>query len=826
MELVRTGLQDLRYAARNLLRSRGFAAVAAITLTIGIGANTAIFSIIDTILLRPLPFRDPGQLVRLYETEAAPGNYPFAGPDFLDWRAQNKTFQDMALFGWSGDMNLSGEGHPDHVLAVPTQANFFGLLGVQPILGRTWLPGEDRTGKDQVAVLSYGLWREHFAGDPRVLGRSIALNSKKYTIVGVMPASFRYPFQTQMWIPMDMDFKSWMGQRGSHWANAIGRLKPGVSLQAARADLKLISGRLEKSYPDSNDKVGSAAVALHDDLVGDSRRSLLMMLSAVGLVLLIACANVANLLLSRAVARQKEMAVRSALGAARGRLLRQLLTESLLLSLLGGGLGLLVAWASIALVSHAKNLALPQFAVIQLNGEVLAFTFALSLATGVLFGLAPALRTSRPDLHEELKGGAGSSISPGKRRRFTSNLLVAGEMALSMLLLVSAGLLLKDFARLRNLDIGVRPEGVFTAAVRLPDEQYKTGPRMLEFSQSLLDKCAHIAGVDAAAISVPLPLEGGSNYYVKLRGQTSQMSNLLVERHAVSSAYFHAMGVRLLEGRTFEPADIQHAQAIEARYEGLPDGGHLPDAEADTMVYPVIVNQAMARAFWPDRSPLGQMFSQGSDHGPWRQVIGVANDVRQWGLAHRPVPEAYQPFTGDARLFLVLHTSRQPLSLTAEVRRVLTQTDASLPLFSVRSMDQVISENAQGQQFLSLLVGSFAGLAVVLAAVGIYGVLSYAVTERTREIGIRISLGASRGRVLGQVILEGMRLAVAGFAVGTVGALAAGRILGSLLHEVKPGDPEIFAATAGFLALVALLACYLPARRAARLDPMTALRYE
>jgi hypothetical protein len=301
--------------------------------------------------------------------------YPFAGPDFLDWRAQNKTFQDMALFGWSGDMNLSGEGRPDHVLAVPTQANFFALLGVQPILGRTWLPGEDQPGKDQVAVLSYGLWREHFAGDPGAVGRTIALNSKKYTIVGVMPASFRYPFQTQMWIPLDMDFKSWMGQRGSHWANAIGRLKPGVSLETARADLKLISGRLEKTYPDSNDKVGSAAVALHDDLVGDSRASLLMMLSAVGLVLLIACANVANLLLSRAVARQKEMAVRSALGAARGRLLRQLLTESLLLSLFGGALGLLVAWVLIALVSRAKNLALPQFAVIQLNGEVLAFTF-------------------------------------------------------------------------------------------------------------------------------------------------------------------------------------------------------------------------------------------------------------------------------------------------------------------------------------------------------------------------------------------------------------------------------------------------------------------
>jgi putative ABC transport system permease protein len=615
MELMRTCLQDLRYAVRNLLRSRGFAAVAAITLTIGIGANTAIFSIIDTIMLRPLPFRDPGQLVRLYETEAAPGNYPFAGPDFLDWRAQNKTFQDMALFAWSGDMNLSGEGRPDHVFAVPTQANFFALLGAQPILGRTWMPGEDQPGKDQVAVLSYGLWREHFAGDPGVVGRTIALNSKKYSIVGVMPASFRYPFQTQMWVPLDVDSKS-LGQRGSHWLNAIGRLKPGVSLETARADLKLISARLEKTYPDSNDKVGSAAVPLHDDLVGDSRDSLLMMLSAVGLVLLIACANVANLLLSRAVARQKEMAVRSALGAARGRLLRQLLTESLLLSLFGGVLGLLVAWVLIALVSHAKNVALPQFAVIQLNGEVLAFTFALAVVTGVLFGLVPALRTSRPDLHEELKGGAGSSVSPSKRRRFTSNVLVAGEMALSLLLLVSAGLLLKDFARLRSLDIGVRSEGVFTAAVRLPDAQYKTGPRRLEFSQSLVEKCAHIAGVDAAAISDRLPLEGGSNYYVKLRGQTSQRSNMLVERHAVSREYFHAMGVRLLEGRAFEPADFQRAQSLDARFEKLAEGGNLPHEETNAMVYPVVINQTMAHAFWLNRSSLGQMFSRAATMVP------------------------------------------------------------------------------------------------------------------------------------------------------------------------------------------------------------------
>ncbi len=826
MELLRTCLRDLRYAVRNLLRAPGFTAVAAITLTIGIGANTAIFSVIDSVLLRPLPYRDPGQLVRLYETEAAPGRYPFAPPDFLDWKTQNKTFQDMALYGWSGAMNLSVDGRPDHVYAVPTEANFFALLGVRPLLGRTWLPGEDQPGKDQVAVLSYGLWREHFAGDPAVVGRTIGLNSRKFTVVGVMPPAFRFPFETQMWTPLDMDGKS-LGQRGSHWANAIGRLKPGVPLERARADLKIIAARLEKAYPDSNDKVGSALVALHDDMVGDSRASLLMMLSAVGLVLLIACANVANLLLSRAVSRQKEMAVRSALGAARGRLLRQLLTESLLLSASGGALGLAVAWILIALASRARSLALPRFNAIQLNGEVLAFTCALAVITGVLFGLVPALRTSRPDLHEELKGGAGSLVSAGKRRRFTSNVLVAGEMALSLLLLVSAGLLLKDFARVRSLDIGVRTEGVFTAAVRLPEAQYKKQAPMRQFADAFEEKAARIAGVDAAAVTDRLPLEGGSNYYVKLRGQTSRNSNLLVEYHSVSPAYFHAMGILLLEGRAFTPADIQRAVQLNEHYERLPEGDYrLPPEEADAMVYPVVINQAMARAFWPQQSPLGRMFSQGSDHGPWKQVIGVVNDVRQWGLTHRPVPEAYDAFTGSDNLFLILHTARQPLSLTADVRRALAQVDASLPLYSVRTMDQVIGDNAQGQQFLSMLVGSFAALAVLLAAVGIYGVLSYVVTARTREIGIRMSLGASRGRVLGQVILEGMRLALVGFAAGILGALAAGRVLAGLLHEVHPGDPAIFAAAAGFLTLVALLACYVPARRAARLDPMRALHYE
>jgi putative ABC transport system permease protein len=826
MELMRTCLQDLRYAARNLLKSPGFTAVAAITLTIGIGANTAIFSVIDTVLLRPLPYRNPGQLVRLYETEAAPGRYPFAGPDFVDWKAQNKTFQDMTLLGWQRDFNLSGEGQPDHVLGVPTEANFFSLLGAGPLLGRTWAPGEDQPGKDQVVILSYGLWRSRFAGDPGAIGRTIELNSEKHTIVGVMPASFRYPSRAQLWIPLDMDAKG-LGTRGNHWAGAIGRLKPGVAFPTALADLKLIAQRLEQTYPDSNDKVGATAVPLHDDLVGDSRSSLLMMLSAVGLVLLIACANVANLLLSRASARQKEMAVRSALGAARVRLLRQLLTESLLLSLLGGALGVLAAWGIIALFSRARLTGIPQFAIIQLNEEVLAFAFALAVATGVLFGIVPALRTSRPDLHEELKGGAGSAISPGRRRRSTSNVLVAAEMALSLLLLVSAGLLLKDFARLRNLDIGVRPEGVWTAAVRLPEASYKTDRQKYAFSQALLERSARLAGVDAAAIGDHLPLEGGSNYYINIRGRTSERSNRLVENHGVSPGYFGAMGVRLLQGRLFTEEDVERTLALEERWRQLTEGGaRLPPDQSNAMLFPVVINQSMARFFWPNQSPLGQMFSNGGDNGPWRQVIGVVNDVRETGLASKPVPEAYDAFDGGSRLFLVLHTSLPPSSLTPQVRRALAQIDSSLPLFSVRTMDQVIADNAQGQQFFSLLVGSFAALAMVLAAVGIYGVLSYAVTERTREIGIRISLGASRGRVLGEVMREGMRLAAIGLVAGMAGALAAGRLLASFLHEVTPADPAILVLTAGLLAVVALVACYLPARRAARLDPMAALRYE
>jgi putative ABC transport system permease protein len=507
---------------------------------------------------------------------------------------------------------------------------------------------------------------------------------------------------------------------------------------------------------------------------------------------------------------------------------RQLLTESLMLGIGGAAAGLGLGWGIINLFSHAKSFALPQFNAIELNGTVLGFTFALALATGILFGIVPALQASRADLHDELKGGAGSSVSPSKKRRLASNVLVVGEIALSLLLLAGAGLLLKDFVRLRNVEVGVRAEGVWTGAVQLPEARYEKAAQQSEFARALLEKAQHIPGVDAAAVSDHLPLEGGSNGYIKVRGKPSApMSGTLVEQHSVSPDYFRAMGVRLIAGRVFTAEDVAAAAPMDARLrEAWKKKEKLPPAEGNAMVFPSVINESMARRFWPKQDPLGQVFSRGSDIGPWQQVIGVVNDVREWGLTEAAIPEAYSALTGEGRLFLVLHTPMRPSSLTAAARQAVAQLDGSLPLFNVRSMPEVIGDGAQGSQFLSLLVGCFAGFAALLAAVGIYGVLSYVVNQRTREIGIRMSLGASRGRVLGQVLAEGMRLAAIGFAIGVAGAMAAGRVMASLLHEVKPNDPAVLAGTTGLLAATALAACYIPARRAARLDPLAALRHE
>jgi putative ABC transport system permease protein len=821
--------QDLRYAARMLRNNPGFAIVAVVTLALGIGVNTAIFSVVDAVLLRPLPFAQPGQLIRLFETEAQPGSYPFTGPDFLDWKTKNHTIQDMALFNWTQNFNLSGEGTPDNITGIRTEANFFSLLGARALLGRTFAPDEDQPGKERVVVLSYSLWQRQFGADPKILGRTIQLDGQTQTVIGVMPPSFRYPASAELWAPLLMDSTS-LGRRGNHSFSAIGRLKPGVTLQAAQADLSVIAAQLEKEFPQSNLKVGAKIVALHDNIVGKSAASLTIMMWAVALVLLIACANVANLLLSRAVARQREMGIRAALGAQRFRLVRQLLTESVLLAVAGGLLGIGVAELCMVGIANMKNFGLPNVNALGLNGTVLVFTFAISVLTGIVFGIVPALHTARADVFDELKGGAGGVVSHGRGRRFASDTLVVAEIGLALLLLTSAGLLLKDFQRLRNTRIGVRTEGVLTAAVNLPKAKYADGQQQFNFEQRVRESLSQIPGVDAVAVTSTLPLEGGSNSYINLRGQPFQpMSGPLVETHNVTPGYFRVMGIPLLKGRDFAEPEMAEELERDAKSREIfkKAGNNPPPAEdTNTIVYPTIVNETMVRTFRPNVDPIGKLWAQGSANGPWRQVNGVVGDVKQWGLAQPAQPEAYTIADGGQRQIYVLHSSLPKATLAAELRRAVAQIDNSLPIYAVRTMDEVIEDQAVSERLLTTLVGLFSGLALLLAAVGIYGVLSYVVTQRTREIGIRISLGASRGRVLGLMLKQGLRLTAIGVAAGVIASVAAAKVLSSVLHGVSPRDPFILAATAATLLAVAFLACYLPARRATKVDPLVALRYE
>jgi len=816
--------RDFLYAWRGLRRVPGFAIVAILTLALGIGANTAIFSVIDAVLLRSLPYPKPGELVRLYETEDAPGNYPFPGPDFLDWKTQNHSFQDMTVYGWAQDVNFSGKGEPESVIGTRVEANFFSLLGARPLMGRTFAAGEDEPGRDRVVILGYGLWQNKFDGDPKIVSKQIELNDRKYDVIGVMPAGFQFPSDSQLWSPQDMDTKS-LGRRGTHWLNAIGRLKPGVTLEQAQAEMTLIAGQLEKQYPDSNHKVGASLVGMHEDVVGESRASLLMMLGAVVLVLLIACANVANLLLSRAVVRQKEMAIRGALGASRGRLIRQLLAESSLLGVAGGSLGLLLAWVGVHVITTLKHAGLPQANAIEINLPVLTFTFAVAVLTGLAFGLFPALQSARPELYEALKSGAGSSGTTARHHGFMRDGLVIAEVGLSLLLLISATLLLKDFLRLRNTGVGVRAGGVWTGAIALPEAKYPHQAERFNFSESVLAKLQNIPGVDSVSISDKVPLEGGSNSFVTVRGRPSQaMSGPLVENHNISPGYFRAMGIPILQGRDFTPQDAAVSLALDQRQQEASEAHlKLPPEQTNAMMYPVIINLAMAKYFWPKQDPIGQMFSFSEQNGPWRQVIAVAGDVKQY-MTHAPVPEAYDVFNGQPWLMIVAHSPSTNFNVAPEVRRVLAQVDPGLPLFRVRTMNEIVAEHASGQQFLAGLLGIFGGLAIVLAGIGIYGVLSYLVTQRSREIGIRMSLGATRGGVLAITLKQGMRLAVIGLAVGLIAAFAVSKLLASVLHEVRPRDPGILVLAPVVLAAIVLAACYLPAYRASKVDPMDALR--
>ena len=828
-------MQDIRYGIRMLAKSPGFTAIAVLTLALGIGANTAIFSVINSVLLEPLPFKNPAQLVDLRETESAPGNFPLDGADYLDWQAQNKTFSSMSLYTYPQGFNASGAGETESAAVRNVQANFFQTLAIEPVIGRTFAQGEDM-GVNRVVILSYGFWQRHFDGRADALGKSVELNDEPYTVIGVMPRTFNFPVATDLFVPLDMTSHD-VHNRGSHWANAIGRVKDGTSIEQARADLLAVSARLNKEYraPDDQD-IHSLVFPLKDRLVGNSRAQLLILFGAVALVLLVACANVANLLLARASGRQREMAVRAAMGAGRWRLARQLLTESVLLALCGAGLGLLGAWWGVSLLQAVRSSPIPQVTPVQVNMAVLMFTIGVSVLVGILFGLAPALQSSRVNLSEELKSSANAAGGAAGTGRILRNTLMVTEIAVCLALLTGAGLLLRSFAHMRSANIGVHSENVLSMRINLPAKKYNTLAAQRSFFDQLIARVQRIPGVTFAAAATKLPLEGGSNGYITVPGNTNPaLKNQLVEVHPITPDYFRVFGIPLIEGRNLTAEDAQRSaevnQQVDALYRDAKDPSKVKVPPGLSTA--VVINQTMAKTFWPNQDAVGKSFT---DEGGavTREIVGVVGDVKQFGIRGRAAPERYFPLTedmGSSGVYgfgatLVVKAAVEPTSLLRPIRGDVSQLDRNLAVYHVRTMDDVIAESMQDTSVQTFLLSVFAALALVLAAVGLYGVMSYLVTQRTHEIGIRMALGAQQGDVLKMVIGQGIKLISIGVAIGVAASLGLTRLMSAMLFGVTATDPATYVGVALLLAIVAMAACYVPARRAARVDPMAALRYE
>jgi putative ABC transport system permease protein len=805
--MLETLRQDLRYGARMLLKNPGFTLVAVLTLSLGIGANTAIFSVVNAVLLRPLPFAEPERLVWLWDTQPQLPTAPTSLPDFLDWKSQNRSFEHLAAFQ-SGSMFLdTGDGTRETPVGLVTP-EMFALFRVSPILGRTFTDEETLPGRFRVAVLGHALWRSRFGSDPNVLGRTIELNGAPYTIIGVMPEGFSFPDRAELWrpLPIDPNKLDW----GPHYLRVVGRLKPGVTLAQAQAEMSPIAARLSEQHADKNAGHGVKLELLRNVVVGDIGPALFVLLGAVGFVLLIACANVANLLLARVGARQKEIAVRTALGASRLRIVRQLFTESLMLSAGGGAAGLLIAvWGVKWLVSLGPN-TIPRVHEIAVDPRVIFFTLLISVATSLLFGLAPALQASRPDLTGALKeGGRGSA---GLRRNRLRSVLVISEVALSLVLLIGAGLMIRSLAKLNRVDPGFDPARVFTMGVTLLPNKYPDDERVASFYSQLLERAAATPGVESAGAISDLPLLGSNTSdYFTIEGQppVAKKEEPITEYHVVTPRYFESMGIPLLAGRDFAETDTKQAPNV------------------------VVINEAFARRHFAGESPLGHRIRlQGQERDPLL-IVGVVGDVRQLGLDKQPVPEAFVPFLQDPlsktyqrSMTIVARTKSDPGAVAGSLRAMLTSLDKSLPVYDLKPMTEYLRDSLARRRFNLILLTAFGGVALALAAVGIYGVISYGVTQRTHEIGIRMALGAEKGDVLWLVVRQGMILALGGVAIGLLASLALTRLMETLLYGVSVTDPLTFTVIALLLTSVALLACFVPARRAAKVDPLVALRYE
>jgi putative ABC transport system permease protein len=812
---MQTLWQDLRFGARMLLKQPGFTLIAVITLALGIGANTAIFSVVNAVLLRPLPYQNPEQLAMVWgklPTHVS-GNIGASAPEFADYRDQNLVFSSVAAYT-STSFNLSGVGEPERIVGTTVSASLFPLLDVQPALGRAFLNEEDRPGHDRVVILSHGLWRRRFAGDSAVIGRSVTLDGQSHTVIGVAPVGFRFPDdETEIWKPIAFTAENLSeNERGSHYLSVIARMKPGVTIAQARADMAALAQRMQQQHPmnyEADSGWGTTVVSLREETVGDARLALLSLFGAVGCVLLIGCANVANLLLARASTRRREMAIRSALGGRPWRIIRQLLTESLLLALAGGVLGTLIAVWGVEAVVELSASSLPRGNEINIDGRVIGFMLAITLATGLLFGLAPAWQSAKPDLNESLKEGGGKGVGSGGRHRLRG-LLVVGEIAIALVLLVGAGLMVKSLYRLQRVEPGFNPSHALTMRLALPEAKYSEPRRQRDFYERLLNRIAAAPGAKAAGAINFLPLSGtGNQRSFLIEGKPEPKLN--VGFRMVSPDYFRAIGVPLRAGRLIDDRDRENAPRV------------------------AVVNETFARVFLADEDPLGKRIKLGSAQGPfpWLTIAGVVGDVKHGGLDGETRPEMYVPYLQPLLsgwnvppMFLVVRSESEPSSLISAVRGVVKELDRDQPVYGVASMEQLLSRSTAPRRFNMTLLAVFAALALILAGIGVYGVMAYAVTERTRDIGIRMALGAQASDALKLVISQGMRLTLVGIALGLMGAFALTRLMKNLLFDVRPTDPMTFIAIALLLTFVALLACWIPARRATKVDPMVALRCE
>jgi putative ABC transport system permease protein len=804
-------LQDIRYAARRLASSPGFTAIVVLVLALGIGGTAITFGVVDAVLIRPLPFQNDGELVRVFSTR--PGNelWSASPPDFMDWRAQNHSFTALAATN-SGSFALTGDGQAEQIPGAQTTGALFGLLGVGPLLGRTLTSGDDAMDAPNVAVLGYSLWRRRFGGDTAAVGRPARFDGQTYTIVGVMPNGFGYPDGSEVWLPLRFSAEELTTQRGAHYVDVIGRRKPGISLAAARGDMERIAGDLSHAYPRSNATWGATVTSLRDSLVGDVRAPLLILLGAVAVVLLIACTNVAGLLVVRGIAREREVAIRTALGAGRWRLTRTLLLESLTLAALGGLAGTLLAvWGTDA-IAHIGGLGIPLLGETRVDPAVLAFTGAVTLLTAILFGLLPAWQTAATGglaarLHAEGRGSTGGRLR-------TRNSLVVAQTALAVLLLIGAGLLIKSFSRLERVDPGFDPDHVLTFGVSLPDAPYPKAEQSALFYQQLLQRLDALPGVQSAGAVFGLPLTGfGYSISVfELDGRVlspEEQDHLSVQIRGVTPDYFSTMGIPVRRGRGIEASDRAGSPPV------------------------IVVNEAAARAAWPGENPLGHRLIVGSRLGlggdrVGGEVVGVIGDLKERGLGRPALPTIYLAHAQAPTSFMgvAIRTTGDPQALAGPAHAALAAIDPDVPLFRLRTMRQLVDADVAQPRAYTLLLTLFALVAITLASVGLYGVLSQSVAQRGRELGVRMALGATGRDVLALVLRQGVLLAAGGVTLGLSVAFVTTRAMRSLLFSVRPQDPATFGAVGAGLFLVALLASLLPARRATRVNPMEALRAE